>query len=685
MSGDRQVQLWLSGTLGLGLLALVGGMGVGLLQLQSTPPSLAQSLSTPDRSLMQATEALRLGRAQQSLQLLEDLESQLPELSDRVVMLRAMAYEAAASPVAASNSWQQILDDYPNSPIVPKALLGLKRINEMLSRFPDHPVTIEYLQEAIEQQPQNFAIVRHLAAVAPESKGLTPHLNRWVEARQIAFTADDRQVVADAYWAQREYGKASRAYQPTAANPQNLYRLGRSHQISREPTAAIAAYQKLLAQFPTADEAGQTRLKLAELVNTNAAIALLRQEADRNSEDSATALRNLSRLYARIGNATAASTTRQHLWQQYPQTAAAATEAWEIATQRAKAGNLSGAIELAQQIGTRQADTEWGAQLNFWSGKWMNQQGNSAGAASAYQKVLQEARSSYYAWRAASLLGLPAGDFKSGRTPVNIQYQPSILQLPGASAAVQRLHIMGDAEAAWQRWQWETYDRAATTQSVFVGGVLQNRSGEYLDRLSGINAVASLIQKAEEGDVTAHQLQQRPDFWQTVYPLHHYERLIAEAESFSLNPLVMAGLIRQESRFEPEIVSHSGALGLTQVMPATGAWIAQKVGRSVYNLKTPNDNLHFGAWYLDYTHRSYDNNSMLAIASYNAGPGNVAKWTQRYSLADPDAFVEQIPFPETRKYVKAVLGNYWNYLQLYAPNTNNLANMMQAIATTPNS
>jgi soluble lytic murein transglycosylase len=58
---------------------------------------------------------------------------------------------------------------------------------------------------------------------------------------------------------------------------------------------------------------------------------------------------------------------------------------------------------------------------------------------------------------------------------------------------------------------------------------------------------------------------------------------------------------------------------------------------------------------------------MLAVASYNAGPGNVRKWIDRYGLEDPDEFVAKIPFPETKGYVESVFGNYWNYLRLYNP------------------
>jgi soluble lytic murein transglycosylase len=70
---------------------------------------------------------------------------------------------------------------------------------------------------------------------------------------------------------------------------------------------------------------------------------------------------------------------------------------------------------------------------------------------------------------------------------------------------------------------------------------------------------------------------------------------------------------------------------------------------------------------LDFTHQEYNNNSLLAVASYNAGPGNVSSWIKKYGFSDPDAFVELIPFPETKGYVESVFENYWNYLRLYNP------------------
>jgi soluble lytic murein transglycosylase len=122
--------------------------------------------------------------------------------------------------------------------------------------------------------------------------------------------------------------------------------------------------------------------------------------------------------------------------------------------------------------------------------------------------------------------------------------------------------------------------------------------------------------------------------------------------------------MRQESRFMPKIVSSAEAVGLMQVIPETSAMMAQKLGMKQYKMDQPADNIKIGTAYLDLTHNEFNQNSMLAVASYNAGPNAVAGWLNR-DIKDPDAFVEAIPYPETEGYVRSVFGNYWNYLRLY--------------------
>jgi len=108
-----------------------------------------------------------------------------------------------------------------------------------------------------------------------------------------------------------------------------------------------------------------------------------------------------------------------------------------------------------------------------------------------------------------------------------------------------------------------------------------------------------------------------------------------------------------------------------QIIPATGKSVAEKMGVKQYKLDNPKDNIKLGTWALDEMHDRYKNNSLYAIASYNAGSTILSKWLGERSFSDPDEFVENIPFEETQGYVKNVFGNYWNYLRLYNPEVSN--------------
>jgi soluble lytic murein transglycosylase len=237
---------------------------------------------------------------------------------------------------------------------------------------------------------------------------------------------------------------------------------------------------------------------------------------------------------------------------------------------------------------------------------------------------------------------------------------------PAGSATLKELHQLGQNRDAWALWQVELKNvQEPTIVEQFTDGLLRLGVG---DHLVGINKVwnLSLRKKPEERD-SWKALRQEPAYWQALFPLPYMEPIVNWSQQRQLNPLLVTGLIRQESRFETKIRSVAGATGLMQVMPETGSWIAEKINLKQYNLENPNDNIKLGTWFLDFTHQEYNNNSMLAVASYNAGPGNVSEWLAKYGFSDPDAFVEVIPFAETKGYVEAVFENYWNYLRLYNP------------------
>ncbi|MEZ5363774.1 MAG: transglycosylase SLT domain-containing protein [Bryobacterales bacterium] len=160
----------------------------------------------------------------------------------------------------------------------------------------------------------------------------------------------------------------------------------------------------------------------------------------------------------------------------------------------------------------------------------------------------------------------------------------------------------------------------------------------------------------------------RREFWELLYPLPYADALEARAKPHELDPYLVAGLIRQESEFNPKAVSRAGAMGLMQVMPAVGRELARRLGVSGYStprLHEPDISLRFGTFHLKEALEQFQNNLELTLAAYNAGPSRARTWLTWGDFHEPGEFVETIPFTETRGYVQSVLRNSEMYRKLY--------------------
>jgi soluble lytic murein transglycosylase-like protein len=139
----------------------------------------------------------------------------------------------------------------------------------------------------------------------------------------------------------------------------------------------------------------------------------------------------------------------------------------------------------------------------------------------------------------------------------------------------------------------------------------------------------------------------------------------AAAIKYGLDPNLLFAVMRVESIYHRQIVSHAGAIGLMQIMPRTGRLISRELGVEDFDtidLLNPRTNLEFAAWYLSSLIKRFDGRLPLAIASYNGGPHNVRLWMSAYPPSMPlDAFLERIPFEETHRYVRRVLTHYAAY------------------------
>jgi soluble lytic murein transglycosylase len=142
------------------------------------------------------------------------------------------------------------------------------------------------------------------------------------------------------------------------------------------------------------------------------------------------------------------------------------------------------------------------------------------------------------------------------------------------------------------------------------------------------------------------------------YPTPFKHEVVRAAHEVGLDPALMYGLIRQESRFITSARSGVGAAGLMQIMPGTARWTARKLGLrlSSADLHDAGSNLRLGAGYLRLLLDNFGGSQALATAAYNAGPNRPRRWREG-APTETAAWVENIPFSETRDYVKKVLAN----------------------------
>ena len=158
------------------------------------------------------------------------------------------------------------------------------------------------------------------------------------------------------------------------------------------------------------------------------------------------------------------------------------------------------------------------------------------------------------------------------------------------------------------------------------------------------------------------------------------------ARAHDVDPYVVAGLIRQESEFNPKVISRANAYGLTQILPSTGRDLSRRVGLRAFQtsmLFDPAVNLRLGTYYLKILLKSFGGRWEDVLAAYNGGGSRVTKWRGFGTFEEQAEFIETIPFDETRDYVQSVLRNASVYRRLYEGKLASIHSSHEPIAKPP--
>ncbi|MFO7585241.1 MAG: tetratricopeptide repeat protein [Anaerolineales bacterium] len=385
-----------------------------------------------------------------------------------------------------------------------------------------------------------------------------------------------------------------------------------------------------------------------------------------------------------------------------------AAEVWEmVALQYSSDPEASNALFLAGIAHYRRGDFERAqdnfqrAQIlavediertraQFWVGKAMKVQGDTQGAVIAWQSAQAIMPNGYYSLRARDML-LNREPFVS-LTTYNFEYNLASERHEAISWMRVRFDLPPETDLSgpgelsndprFQRglefWQMGLQDQARLEFEELRLSILDDplasfRLGNYLLDMGmyrpAITALRQVLTLAGLTDQTA-SLSAPAYFNYARYGLYYQELIFTAAEDYNFDPLFVTSLIRQESLFEGFARSSAGARGLMQIMPATGADVANQMGwPPEYNnemLYNPQTSVRMGTYYLNNTRRFVGGNLYATLAGYNAGPGNAAIW-KNLAGDDSDLLLEIIRFQETRNYIRGIYEIYNVYRSLYSP------------------
>ncbi len=410
-----------------------------------------------------------------------------------------------------------------------------------------------------------------------------------------------------------------------------------------EPIAGQTSAQFLIARAAAHDDREEE------------AIQIYRRLADRfsGSANGLQALFLAAGVHHDLNDFDAARSLYQQVVSAYPGTDQMGLSMMRLAGIAYLQGDYPEAARIWDQYRTGYPGGSRALEATYWAGRAREESGDTAGAASLYQSVLERQRDSYYALRASERLGEPFWP---------LPMRPAPADDPAAESRVSRwMQGVDLLEAAGFP------DEAAAEADRLVAAAGSDRATLYAlaealaDR--GYSRSAIRIGLRYEGSGAPDRRLLR-----ILYPFPYRTLITEEARDHELDTYVAAALIRQESMFEARITSPAGARGLMQIMPATGRQLAEGAGLEEWDaemLYRPEINVHLGTRYVAQHMENYDGSLPSVFSAYNAGSHRVEWWSEFAEYEDEEIFTERIPYRETRDYVKILTRNRALYEGLY--------------------
>lgn len=569
----------------------------------------------------------------EALKLLKANFSKLPQPQTDAQL--GAIYEAAGDRVAAAVAWQRVYYNYPASREADEAASALPRLKMSLGdAYPP---------------PMPTAILNRTKRLAESGEGATAR--KELEAAIPGLGGAEREIaqvrIGGLIYQTKDYKAAYRYFQ-------NL-------QVSSEQADAERLFQLFTC---------------ARRLDMEAEMQTLETEVSRKYPHSPWRLETLLssvEYWQRMNRPEIYLPALRACVDQFPQSPQAAGCHWNLAFSQYISRQNDAAALLKAHL-ERYPRSEKATAAMYFLGRLAESTQNAGEARSWYNGILERFPNYYYSIQARERLGGLKGGAAGGSTEVqdflahlDFPKAPKLSFEPSTSTQkrLERAKLLRAAGID----DWADAELRFGARNDGQPQVLAVELAQQAQKQGSTDQSIRWIKSLVPGYLQMPINSAPTSFWKLAFPLPYRESLERNSRQRSLDPYVVAGLIRQESEFNPAAVSVAKAVGLTQVMPSTGREISRKVGIPRFNtamLKQPEVNLKLGTYFLRRLLDSLNGRWEETLAAYNGGPTRVTRWRGWNEFREPAEFIESIPIQETREYVMSVLRNAHFYRTLYA-------------------
>ena len=560
----------------------------------------------------------------------KDFRPYLPEL----IFKLASHQEKLEKKLEAYLNYRELHITYPNHELTPDAETAIKK----LTAFPDVNEVPLNLREHTERIEELFKGVRYkeiLAEIGEIKKNNNP-----MPGRFYFFLSNAHRGLRDRKTANIALQEFSKLYPQHAQIYKAKFNIGRNLWNLGKPLAGAKYFEEVAENNPSSEQAIKALFFLGKIY----------EERKIYPES--------LKLYQ--------NTLDKHPENYYGQWAG-----WRIGWINYIDGKFDKAFERFQDVAKRFPDSPFIEYNLYWSAKSAEKMGDKKRAREIFTSVANLYPYTFHGIRAKEQMikegvSFPENNLENSTltTPVKLDRALDPREKFHHIRATELSAIGLVAEARNELKQLEKSIRKNLTGVLWLSNLYHNADG-YSESLKLLQLYKDFATKSGERTLS-------PRFWKYFFPLAYRDAVASSSKYRNVDPNFVNGIIRQESLFDSKALSPAGARGLMQIMPATGKKLYPKTKlKKPFEadvLFEPDLNIRLGVKYVSQLNKRFGGNGTHILISYNAGPHVLKKWLKRFGhLNDLDVFIESIPYPETRRYVKHVLRNRGIYNTLYSP------------------